>query len=48
MESNSKRLYEHYKNSGNVKAAQDILKKYPHFEKKVEEKKEEKPSKKKE
>lgn len=38
---NSKRLYEHYISIGYVKAANDILKKYPEFEAKVEEKKEE-------
>lgn len=39
---NSKKLYDHYVEIGYVKAAEDILKKYPEFAKK-EAKKEEKP-----
>jgi len=45
---NSKKLYAHYVKIGYDKAAQDLLKKYPEFEKKAEVPKEEKKEEKEE
>ena len=47
-EQNAKQLYEHFLKTGQVKQANDILKAYPHFAKKVEEYKEDEKTKSKE